>query len=224
MKLLFLFLSFASFLSAQQEDRTFRTLFLNGSHRDGAQYHLFDGEVSQKIELPRLNLSPVYQLRPGNLKLSLVDKPIDDVNNLPEDAPSVVIPASLSDFYLIVSSDPTNKVMPMRLQVVNASSERIGRGEMLWFNLTAKAIAGKIGSRVLKLAPGKSSLLREPATKKGGYPVELYFQTSEDERVHPLIESQWRHDPRSRSIVFVFDHGSRKAPKIMAFSDFRLPR
>lgn len=43
-----------------------------------------------------------------------------------------------------------------------------------------------------------------------------------DDRTHPLIESQWRHDPRSRSVVFVFDEGRRRAPRVMSFSDFRV--
>jgi hypothetical protein len=48
--------------------------------------------------------------------------------------------------------------------------------------------------------------------------VEIYFRVPNDERTHPLIESQWRHDPRSRSIVFVYDEGKRRVPKISSFS------
>lgn len=43
-----------------------------------------------------------------------------------------------------------------------------------------------------------------------------------DERIHPLIESQWYYDPSSGSVVFVFDEGKRRAPRVTSFSDFRL--
>jgi hypothetical protein len=78
-------------------------------------------------------------------------------------------------------------------------------------------------SPVYKLAPNSSALVNEPAGKLENYPVEVNFRVPGDERTHPLIESQWRHDPRSRSIVFVFDEGKRRAPKIRSFSDFSMP-
>lgn len=224
MRIAVIFLSLLSFLAAQEEAHTCRTIFLNGPQGDSGPYYLFDGEVSHKIELPRLYLSPVYELRPGNLELRLLDAPVEDLEDIPEGAPAARVPAGTTDFYLIVTRDPTNEVMPMRLQVINASADRIGRGEMLWFNLTPKAIAGKVGSETLQLGAKKSVLVKEPARDRGGYSVELYFRVPDDDRTHPLIESQWRHDPRTRSIVFVYDEGKRRAPRIMAFSDFRMPK
>jgi hypothetical protein len=105
---------------------------------------------------------------------------------------------------------------------VNANYDRVGRGDMLWFNLTPKHLVGKIGRSSLNLPAKKSSLVKEPARERGNYPVEIYFRVPGDDRTHPLIESQWRHDPRSRSIVFVYDEGKRRAPRVQSFSDFRM--
>jgi hypothetical protein len=107
--------------------------------------------------------------------------------------------------------------------IVDANYDRIRLGEMLWFNLTPKHLAGKIGNASLKLPPAASAIIKEPARESVNYPVEIYFKVPNDERTHPLIESQWRHDPRSRSIVFVYDEGKRRAPRISSFSDFRMP-
>jgi hypothetical protein len=222
MRLILLFLFLVPMLHAQERGHTCRTLFLNGPQQAESDYYLFDGIRSQKIELPRLSLSPVYDIRPGDVKLWLLTSPVQKPDEIPEGAPSVVVPAGTFDFYLLISRDPANKILPLRMQLVNANHDRIGRGEMLWFNLTPKYLVGEIGRSSLKLPPMKSVLVKEPALERGGYPVEIYFRVPDDERTHPLIESQWRHDPRSRSIVF--DEGKRRAPRIMSFSDFRMPK
>jgi hypothetical protein len=53
------------------------------------------------------------------------------------------------------------------------------------------------------------------------YPVEVYFLIKGDDYIHPLCETQWRHDPRSRALVFVMPDKSRRAPRIFSFSDYR---
>jgi len=219
--LLVLFLT--PFLNAQEREHTCRTLFLNGPEQAESDYYLFDGIRSQKIELPRLNLSPVYKVRPGNVKIWLLAAPVAKLEEIPEGAPSGTVSAEISDFYLLIIRDPSNKALPLRMQIVNANYDRIRLGEMLWFNLTAKHLAGKIGQTSLKLPPNQSAIVKAPARENVSYPVEIYFRVPNDDRTHPLIESQWRHDPRSRSIVFVYDEGKRRAPKISSFSDFRIP-
>jgi len=223
MKFLSLFLCLASTLAAQEGVRTCRTLFLNGPPEAAHKYYLFDGEKSQEVILPRLSLSPVYKLRPGAIKVWLLTSPVQAPEEIPQGSPSVTLPAATRDFYLLFARDPANAVLPLRMQVVNANDDKIGLGEMLWINLTAKQLAGRIGNSDLKLAPNGTALVRKPAASHGNYPVEIYFRVSGDDRTHPLIESQWQHDPRSRAIVFVFDEGKRRAPRIMSFSDFRLP-
>lgn len=224
MKTVLLFLCLAAVSAAQEAAHTARILFLNGPQGAAGPYYLFDGEKAQEVELPRMSFSPVYELRPGNLKLWLLDKPPADAKSVPEGAPFVLVPAGVTNFYLICGVDASNKILPIQMRLVNADSDKIGRGEMLWFNLTAKALVGKVGSRDLRLGPEATYLVKEPANGYENYPIELYFRVQGDERTHPLIESQWRHDPRTRSVVFVFDEGKRRAPRVMAFSDFRMPK
>ena len=221
--LLFLAPILTPVLTAQEREHTCRILFLNGPQRAASKYYLFDGKKSQEVKLPRLSLSPVYKLRSGNVKLWLLTSPVAELEEIPKGAPSVIVSAGTQDFYLLMARDPSNTVVPLRMQVVNANYDKIRRGDMLWFNLTPKYLVGKIGRSSLKLPPKKSTLVKAPARERGGYPVEIYFRVPGDDSTHPLIESQWRHDPRSRSIVFVFDEGKRRAPRIQSFSDFRMP-
>ena len=224
MKAALLFLCLVAISSAQEAAHSARILFLNGPEGAAGPYYLFDGKETQEVELPRMSFSPVYDLRAGDFKLWLLTKPPVDAKSVPEGAPFVLVPAGVTDFYLICGVDPSNQVLPIQLRIVNANSDKIGRGEMQWFNLTAKAVIGKVGSQDLRLGPKATFLVKEPVTGDKSYPIELYFRVDGDDRTHPLIESQWSHDPRTRSIVFVFDEGKRRAPRVMAFSDFRTPK
>jgi hypothetical protein len=221
MKTIILFLSLLSLLAAEESARSCRILFPGGPEQPAGKYYLFDGMSSQEVNLPRLSLSPVYKLRPDDIQVWLLKSPVSKPEDIPPGSPSVMFGAAMKDIYLIITTDPANSVLPLRMQALNANYDKIRLGEMLWINLTQKHLAGKIGKSSLKLAPNSSMMVSEPASSPEDYPVEIYFRVPDDERTHPLIESQWRHDPRSRSIVFVYNDGRRRAPKVMSFSDFR---
>jgi len=223
MKIILLFLSLLSLLAAEEGVRSCRILFPGGPEQPAGKYYLFDGMSSQEVNLPRLSFSPVYKLRPEDIQVWLLKSQVSKLEDIPQGSPSVMVGAAMKDLYLIITNDPANSVLPLRMQAVNANYDKIRLGEMLWINLTQKHLAGKIGKASLKLAPNASTMVSEPASSLEDYPVEIYFRVPDDERTHPLIESQWRHDPRARSIVFVYDEGRRRAPKVMSFSDFRAP-
>lgn len=203
--------------------RTCRIIFLDRPATAPRSLYLFDGEEIHEVDLPRLNLSPVYQLPEGNLHLRFFSSEPTDLENIPEEAPSVRIPESVKDVYLIMTSNPENTVAPVRIQVVSADSTNISRGQMLWFNLTDNHVVGKVGSETLDLKPRTLERVGEPRRGSGNYAVELYFMIRGDTHLHPLSESNWRHDPRSRSLVFVAPNGDRRAPRVYSVSDFRLP-
>lgn len=202
-------------------EHTCRILFLNRPADAPKTLHLFDGVSSQEVELPRMNLSPIYKLRSGPLNLRLLPAPVADPKTVSPDAPSATIPETCTDFYLLVTTDHGNKVTPVRMVAVNANAEQLARGQMLWFNLSDKAVAGTVGSEKILLKPNSREVLKEPRSGQGDYLVDLYFRVKDDETVHPLCETKWSHDPRSRSLVFVFPEGTRRAPRVSAFSDYR---
>lgn len=215
---LFVFVILTSKISAH----TCRILFLDRPANAPKTLHLFDGEKIRQVELPQLNLSPVYELPDGNLNLRFFINAPTDLKNIPEGAPSVKIAETTQDVYLILTSNPKNEVAPINIQVVSADSTNVSRGQMFWFNLTDKRVGGKVGTEKLDLRPLGSVRVAEPRQGTGDYPVELYFVIEGDSHLHPLCESQWRHDPRSRSLVFIARNGNRRAPRIYSVSDFRV--
>lgn len=209
------------FAEQESETRTCRILVLSKPGSVPKTLHLFDGLSSQEVELPTMNFSKVYHIATGPVNLRMLSSPVTDPKLVPAGAPSVIVPKSSKDIYLFVTSDSSNKVAPVKVAFVNADFNALGRGEMLWFNLTDNTVAGKVGAVNLNLKPGNKAVLKEPASGRESYPVELYFRVPGDDFVHPLCETQWLHDPRSRSIAIIMTEGNRRVPKIHSFADFR---
>lgn len=224
--ILLLLFSLAAQAAEKAPERTCRILCLDAPDAMPVKLHLFDGTSCQEVELTRMGFSPIYQIRPGDLTLALLDKPPapapipGDPPVIPTGAPKATLAATISDFYLIISSDPSNKVVPVRIQVVNASATNFKPGQMLWFNLTANKIGGAVGSQKLAIEPNSRIILDAPANKQEDYHVNIKFLPPGKQRAEPLCETSWSHDPRSRSVYFV-THNGGILPRILGFPDFR---
>lgn len=206
---------------AENPPHTCRILFMNAAPAAPKKLHLFDGSSSQEVELPRMNLSPVYELAPGERTLVLSPNPYSAPEEVDPKAPAVRIPASVKDFYLLVANDSSNSVAPITLQVVPVDDSKFRKGEMLWFNLTQHQVGGKIGKQSLAMKPQSKVYLKEPASKSGDYPVKIAYRIKGKESLYPLCETKWRHDERSRTIVFVMQEKGTRTPRVMGFADFR---
>jgi hypothetical protein len=214
----------SSFAQQKAKQRTCRILFLEGPDSAPNKLHLFDGTRSREVELPRLNLSQVYEIPAGNLILTLLPAPPADPEKLPAGAPNAKLPETVTDFYLLLTSDPENAVAPVKMQVIAAGTERLRAGQMLWFNLTSHQIAGRVGSEKLSMRPQSTVTLDAPASSAGDYPVDLAYRIEGKEPVYPICETQWRHDPRCRSLAFVFAKPGTRTPRVQVFPDFRMEK
>lgn len=201
--------------------RTCRVLFLDAPDSAPNKLHLFDGASSREIELPRLNLSKVYQLPGGPLRLRLLPAPLSDPKLVPADAPSADVAETVGDIYLILGHDPSNPIAPARMQVVDASSSKLARGHMLWYNITPHEVGGIIGGSKLALKPNSKLILDPPASGNTDYDVKLAYRIAGEKDYDPICETKWLHDPRSRAIVFVLGGPAGRTPRVMMFTDYR---
>jgi len=211
----------AAALAGKAPNHTCRILFLDGPDNAPEKLHLFDGAKSREVDLPRMNFSKVYQLPSGRLNLRLLPAPLNDPARVPPGAPSVTVAEDVTDFYLLVTSDPANTVAPVRMQLINANADHLTPGQMLWFNLTNKPVGGTVGSEHLAIGPETRVTLKPPANGNEDYPVNLSFRIPGDERIYPLCETKWHHDPRSRSVVFIIAEPDNRTPRVWVFPDYR---
>ena len=183
-RLLCLLLLLPALATAQSKGpHTCRILFLGAPDGAPEKLQLYDGKSSQEVELPGMNLSPVYKLPAGPLVLRMLPTAPAKPEDVSPDAPKVAVAETVSDFYLLVSSDPANKVAPVKLQVIDADSTKFKRGEMLWFNLTANSVGGQVGSEQLAMTPNSRTILKSPAAASEDYNVNLSFRIPGDERL-----------------------------------------
>ena len=220
--LIFILLSLCLNSFAQEaKKKTCRILFLGRPASAPAKLQLFDGATSREVELPGLNFSPVYELPAGNLMLTFLPSPPEDPEKLPPGAPTTRVPKSVFDFYLIVTSDPENKVAPVRIKVIDASQDQFRRGQTLWFNLTDLTVGGNLGSEKLVIKPLSKTVMNAPVNGSGDYPVSLGYRIMDNENWYPICETRWVHDPRSRSLGFLYMQGKSRTPRVQVFPDYR---
>ena len=209
-------------LAAQDKGgRTCRLVFLGASDSDPQTLHLHDGTRSREVDLPRLNLSKIYPLPGGALTVRLLASPPAEGEAANPSAPSAKIPETMGDVYLLVSPDPANKVAPVRLQVIDAGSDKFRNGQQLWFNLTAHEVGGQVGRRSLAMKARSRVVLDSPAAQSGEYKVNLNFRIGGKDTLYPLCETNWQHDPDSRIVLFVVNEGGSRAPRVLGFPDRR---
>ena len=202
--------------------RTFRVLFVGNAKNTPKTLQLFDGKHSQKIELPRMNLSPVYKLPLGRLSLHLLG---ETSGKKPKQAlagsPQATLAKGISDFYLIISRNRHNAALPYSMRNNNASPGKVRNGQMLWFNLTKKHITGNVGSQKINLKPKSQKITKAPAKGIKNYHVDIYYQMPKEKDTWPLCETKWLHNPAARIIMFVLPETGSRVPRIMSFTDFR---
>ena len=222
---LFLLILSLTATAAEKSTRTCRILFIAAPQSALKTLHLFDGKTAQEVELSRMNFSPIYKVSSEAVSLALLPTAPPPataaVSVVPAGAPTVGIAASIRDFYLIVTSDPANQVAPVKMQVVDANAANFKPGQMLWFNLTQNKVGGTVGTRKLVINPNSRLILEEPASRSEEYHVNIQFIPPGKERPEPLCETNWSHDPRSRSVLFVFQSPGSVVPRIQGFDDFR---
>ena len=221
---LLLLLPIAASAQNRSAKHTCRILFFDAPSDAPNTLYLFDGKDTREVELSRMNFSPVYELPAGQLNLRLLADPPEDPRTIPAGAPAVMVPETVVDFYLLISSDPDNGVVPVRMQVIDASFDKAKPGQMMWFNLTPNTIGGNVGDRRLVVRPKSSTVLDAPIPSAGEYPIQLFFQIPDDERMHPLTSTSWGHDPRTRNIIFINAAPNSRTPRVRGFTDFRSSR
>lgn len=223
--LLLIILLFPLIATAQDKSakRTCRIVFLNPPPGAPSKLFLFDGASTQEVELPKMNFSDVYQIATGNVNLRLLAAPVEKAEQIPEGAPLGKVAEGIEDFYIVASADVTNKVVPVKIQIIDAGSQKFRKGQMMWYNLTPYPIGGQIGSQQLALKSQSRAIIDAPATKDEPYDVNLSYTLPNDKNFHSICQTKWVHDTRSRKVLFVYGGANNSIPDFVGFSDFRPP-
>ena len=184
--------------------------------------YLFDGSKSQSVTLPSKNLSEVIELPDGELTIAMTADKISDSKSLPPKAPTLKIPEDVTDFYMIISPDPENPDLPIKMTLVDTGGGKLKPGETLWCNFTEDRIVAKLGSTDMSVDPMGRTISKDPAPASGYYIAKFTYQIKGNGEFLPITEQNWWHDAASKHLGFIVSSGD-KLPKIYFFRDFRDP-
>jgi hypothetical protein len=184
--------------------------------------YLFDGAKSQSVTLPSMNLSEVIELPDGPLAIAMTASAVSDPELLPPQAPVLKIPELVMDFYIIITPDPENKELPIKMNLVDTGAGKLKPGETLWYNFTGHRIVAKLGGADMKVDPQGRTISKDPTPESGYYVARFAYQEDGKGAFAPITEQSWWHDSKSRHLGFMYNSGG-KLPKIYFFRDFRLP-
>jgi hypothetical protein len=221
MRLIVFLIGFLPLVSPAQEKavRTCRLLMLGDRGSVPAPLFLHDGTTAREVEVPRMNLSVPYEMPPGALTLRLLTSMPAEGQPVAAAAPSGAVGESIGSFYLLVTADPSNKTVPVRMQVIDASADRFKNGQMLWYNLTANEVYGQVGKQQVAIKGRSRAITDPPATAAEDYNVNLSYRIAGNPAVYPVCETRWLHNPQARTILFIVTDGSSPIPRVLAFPD-----
>lgn len=222
--LLALVLGLVPVLSGQTKDeRTCRIVF-PGKPKDAASTsYLFDGQRSLLVTLPGIKFSEVIALPMGEITLRMTGEAIIDPADVPLGAPAIRVPESVKDFYILVSSDPENLTLPLKIEMVAAGDGGLKAGETLWYNMTDHRIQGKLGDASISVEPKEMQVTKDPLPNSGYFSAEFTYKPHGKGDVQRITEQQWWYDAQSRHLGCIVNSGG-KLPRIYYFRDFRLPQ
>lgn len=217
-----IFISIASGFSQEikKSDRTCRFVFPEKPGSSPRIIYLYDGEQSHKVYLSAVNFSDVVELKSGDISLIMAPRPISDPENIPPEYPRLTISENIVNFYVFLSPDKENPVMPITMSLLNLDTGKFKLGDTLWYNFTDHRIAAKLGESKMSIGARKSAISKEPLTENGYYRAEFIFQPNSTGDFRRITEQQWWFDANCRYVGFIVDRGGR-LPRIYFFRDFR---
>lgn len=206
----------------KSKGKTCRLIYLQKPADAPNDAYLYDGTISHKVELPSMNFSNVVTLPGGDLTLGMTPGEVTAPENFPSSAPTVKVSASVTDLYLIVVYDATNKILPIRMLPLDVGISKLKPGQTLWVNFTKHRILGKLGEENLDMSGGAREVSKAPLAKSGYYKALFGYLPKGEKSVLPIMNKSWWHDANSKNLGFIIDSGGR-LPRIFTFRDFREP-
>lgn len=207
----------------QESKRTCRILFPQKPVDAPSEAYLFDGEKSHKVLLPSLNFSEVVELPQGEITIGMCPNMIDTPKDFPVGAPTVKISNAATDIYLLVFSDPDNKIFPVKIQPIDVGKNDLKAGQTLWINFTKHNIAAMLGTEKVLIEPLKQYISKPPLGESGYFSANFAYQPEGKGSFLPVMKKSWWHDATSRNLGFIISTGGR-LPKIYTFRDRRAPK
>lgn len=213
----------ASFLlllfMAEGEARSLRIAYLTRGNDSPTNFYLYGESYSAEVDLNRSNFSKEIKIPDGNVKIALLKQLPEEGSPQPQGAPLITVNENWERVLVVLFYDPDNPVFPAKPIIIDASHDKLAKGQSRVYNLTNYLFAGSFGDIETKLEAGKSTILKAPRRDSGDYPTILAYENKEG-KVIKFFSGVWRHYPEHRQLIFVIPPAKGKHPIVKTFKDF----
>ena len=216
MRLFYLFIvSALCGLSALTAERTVRVLYYGAPEGSNLQKAFLYAGLTESIpvSLNRSNFSDQIPIPEEAEVLRVLPELLGEDEVFPAGTPSVSIPTTWEDTLLIFFHNPKNKVMPIRIAKINASSGIFNPGELYWINMSDVFVGGTVGGQKLRLPPKKTVVMKCPSEDRE-CAVKLGFVVKGETSRRSLIRQMWSINQQTRQVVFILN---RPAPQMAGY-------
>jgi hypothetical protein len=156
----------------------------------GAVYLRAGEAKTAEFDLPANNVSDPVTVAGRGLVLKTVAKDLSLC--------AFTLPDAGKSFVVIFSPA---KPAGYQAEVVRTDDPSFKRGDVFFLNRTEKTILGKLGTKALVLAPGKSAISRPVGATEGAY-YDVAFAARDEAGDKLLSTVRWPLDEQIRSYVF----------------------
>ncbi len=205
--------------AAADQKRTCRLYLLEPAPEAPREAYLFDGTSSHEVRLSTKNFSAVIEVPAGDISLVMTPNQIQAQDDLPTAAPAAQVTAGVVDFYLLVTANPDNDTLPVKLEVIPITAE-FEPGETLWLSFFEHTINAQLGAKSLAIPPLERVISAPPLQQGGYYQAQFHYLPQHSDQPLQTAKKSWWFDPSSRYLGFILDQGTR-LPKIFAIRDKR---
>lgn len=204
--------------------REARSIFVQPPQGAPEKAYLVTNTQSIQVDLPTRNFSSEVSLPAGDLTFAVLPKPLEQGQEIPENAPIVRVPKEWSRCYLLFVVDKKNEFFPVRVLPINASGNGFPEGHYQMLNASNATIRARFGKQVVVVKPGKISLVEPPINEFGSYPIRVDCLKPGEKEPSVICQSMWQHDPSARQLVLVTTSPTRSLPRIWALTDVPTPK
>ncbi len=185
--------------------RTAQLLYFKAPKGAPKSVHIYqEGVQPIEVDVRRNNFSETFQLEDGETVLRFLGARLEESETFPSKAPSLKVPADYDKVLILAFSDPSNPILPIHFEVINANHDRFGPGDRMFINFTDNRIVGKVGRQALDLGARSVAVVSDAAKPKESYQVRLDRVDPEEDKPYTFIRQAWRQSPTKRVLIFVY--------------------
>ncbi|MFC5051406.1 hypothetical protein ACFPK9_12395 [Rubritalea spongiae] len=181
-----------------------RCIYFNAPSNVPRKLLLLQGRQSDTIDVLTKNFSDSIKIKKSTERIYLAPMGVDlKQDGLKQKLPSVRIPENWSKVLIVLTNDSSNTILPIKLNIVDASDDKFGPDDMMFVNFSALGYIGSVGEKKVKLKPKSNLTIDNLMSRNGSASLELDMFLPEENTLRRFARRSWPCSTNDRLVFFV---------------------